>query len=208
MLLTHHLSSGACTAAQLVADITTGLNLTPHHKTEKENCAATRRKQLNSLLSLFLLKSNILQSCCYTYVLHNDWECYGWTGKVLKTHEPCGGAVRAIVHVSVFIHQWLYSSLLGPGLFFSFVIFFTQTVGILGRVISPSQGHYLNTEQHKHRINAHTDIHAWNGIRTHNPSVRAGEDSSCFRLRGHCDRPFLWVPTSKFDLDAFILLYY
>jgi hypothetical protein len=26
-------------------------------------------------------------------------------------------------------------------------------------------------------------------IRTHDPSVRASEDSSCFRPRGHCDRP-------------------
>jgi hypothetical protein len=48
-----------------------------------------------------------------------------------------------------FIHQWLYSPLLGPGLFFSFVIFFTQTVGLLGRVISTSQGRYLHTGQHK-----------------------------------------------------------
>jgi hypothetical protein len=64
------------------------------------------------------------------------------------------------------IHQWLYNPLLGPDLFFSFVIFFTQTVGLLGRVISPSQGRYLYTGQHKHRINAHTDIHVLNGIRT------------------------------------------
>jgi hypothetical protein len=54
-----------------------------------------------------------------------------------------------------FIHQYLYSSLLGPGLFFTFVISFTQTVGLLGGVISPSQGSYLNTGQHEHRINAH-----------------------------------------------------
>jgi hypothetical protein len=46
----------------------------------------------------------------------------------------------------IFSHQWLYSLLLGPGLFFSFVIFFTQTVGLLRRVISPSQGRYLHTE--------------------------------------------------------------
>jgi hypothetical protein len=26
------------------------------------------------------------------------------------------------------------------------------------------------------------------GIRTHEPSVRAREDISCLRLRGHCDR--------------------
>jgi hypothetical protein len=33
-----------------------------------------------------------------------------------------------------------------------------------------------------------TDIHASSGIRTHDPSVRAGEDGSCPRTRGHCDR--------------------
>jgi hypothetical protein len=86
-----------------------------------------------------------------------------------------------------FIHEWLYSPLLGPGLFCS-VIFFTQTVGLLGRVISPSQGRYLHTGQHKHGINAQADIYALSGIRTHDPNVRAGEDSSCLRLRGHCDQ--------------------
>jgi hypothetical protein len=60
-----------------------------------------------------------------------------------------------------FIHSFINGStalLLGPGLLFSFIIFFffTQTVGLLGRVITPSQGLYLHTGQHKHRINAHT----------------------------------------------------
>jgi hypothetical protein len=59
-----------------------------------------------------------------------------------------------------FNHQWFYSRLLGPGLFFSSVIFFTQTVGLLGRVISPSQDPYLHTGQHKLRINTHTDERA------------------------------------------------
>jgi hypothetical protein len=40
------------------------------------------------------------------------------------------------------------------GRFFSFLIY-TQSVGLLGRGISPSQGNYLHREQHKHRINAH-----------------------------------------------------
>jgi hypothetical protein len=48
----------------------------------------------------------------------------------------------------------------------------------------PAARHYLHIEQHKHRINAHTDIHASIGIRNHDPSVRASEDSSCLRLRG------------------------
>jgi hypothetical protein len=76
-------------------------------------------------------------------------------------------------------------SFVGPWPLFSFVIFFTQSVGLLGRGISPPQGRYLHTEQHKHRINTHTDIHASSGIRTHDSSVRAGEDSSYIRPRGH-----------------------
>jgi hypothetical protein len=39
--------------------------------------------------------------------------------------------------------------------FFSFMIIL-QTVGLLRRVISSSQGLYLNTGQHKHRINTYT----------------------------------------------------
>jgi hypothetical protein len=82
-----------------------------------------------------------------------------------------------------FIHQWPCSPLLGPGLFFGSVIFFIQSVGLLGRVISLSQGRYLHTEQ------THTDIHASSGIRIHDPSVRVGEDSSSLKPRGHCNRP-------------------
>jgi hypothetical protein len=83
----------------------------------------------------------------------------------------------------IFIHQWLYSPLLGPGLFFSFVIFFTQMVGLLGRVMSPSQGRYLHTEE------THTQTSMpLSGIRSHDPSVRASEDSSCLRPRGHRHR--------------------
>jgi hypothetical protein len=43
------------------------------------------------------------------------------------------------------------------GRFFSFLIY-TQSVGPLGQGISPSQGRYLHTEQHKHGINANTPI--------------------------------------------------
>jgi hypothetical protein len=71
----------------------------------------------------------------------------------------------------------IYSPLLDICHFFSFLILYT-----VGRTpwtrISLSQGLYLYTEQHKHRINAHY-IHALSGIRTYDPSVRASEESSC-----------------------------
>jgi hypothetical protein len=69
----------------------------------------------------------------------------------------------------------------GPWPLLQFRNLFTQTVRLLGRVISPSQGRYLHTGQYKRRINAHTDIHASSGIRTPDPCVRTSEDSSCLR---------------------------
>jgi hypothetical protein len=65
-----------------------------------------------------------------------------------------------------------------PLLQFRNLSFFTQMVGLFRRVISPSQGRYLHTEQHKHRINENTDIHILSGIRTYNPSIRASEDNA------------------------------
>jgi hypothetical protein len=41
--------------------------------------------------------------------------------------------------------------------FFSFLIH-TQSVGLLGRGMSPSQGRYLRIEQHKHRKNTQTSM--------------------------------------------------
>jgi hypothetical protein len=71
---------------------------------------------------------------------------------------------------------------------FSFMIILL-TVRLLGRVISSSQGLYLNTGKQKQNKHIHTpNIHALNEIRTHDPSVRASEDSSCLKSRGHRDR--------------------
>jgi hypothetical protein len=63
------------------------------------------------------------------------------------------------------------------GRIFSFLIH-TQSVGLLGRGIRTSQGRYLHTEQHKHRLNAYTQT----------SMPRVGEDGSCLRLPGHCYR--------------------
>jgi hypothetical protein len=53
------------------------------------------------------------------------------------------------------VYLWFHSPLLDLGSFFSFSIY-TQSVGLLGQGISLSQGRYLHTGQHKHRIKAHT----------------------------------------------------
>jgi hypothetical protein len=66
---------------------------------------------------------------------------------------------------------------------------FSQTVRLLGRVIRSPQGHYLNTGQHKQNKRIHTpNIYVLSGIRIHDPSDRASEDSSCLRPRCYCDR--------------------
>jgi hypothetical protein len=58
-----------------------------------------------------------------------------------------------------------------------------QSEGLLGRVISSSQGLclYTNTTQT-------LNIHAQSGIRSHGPGARASEDSLCLRLLGYRDR--------------------
>jgi hypothetical protein len=43
----------------------------------------------------------------------------------------------------------------GPWLLFQILDLFTQTVGLLGRGISLSQGRYIHTGKHKNSINAH-----------------------------------------------------
>jgi hypothetical protein len=69
--------------------------------------------------------------------------------------------------------MWLYTTTPSYAFMAGNFTFYTKSVGLLGRGISPSQGLYLHAEQHKHRINE--DIHASSGIRTQDPSVRAGE---------------------------------
>jgi hypothetical protein len=45
------------------------------------------------------------------------------------------------------------------------------------------------TQDNTTQKNGDTYIHASSGIRIHDPSVRAVEDSMCPRRRGHWDRP-------------------
>jgi hypothetical protein len=81
----------------------------------------------------------------------------------------------------------------GPRPLIQFRNHFSQTVGLLRRVISPSQGRCPNTGQHKQnkRIHTHQTSMPQVGFWTHDPSVRASEDSSCLSPRGYCDRQML-----------------
>jgi hypothetical protein len=62
---------------------------------------------------------------------------------------------KYVPNIVIFIQQWLYRPFVGPWPLIQFCNHFSQTVGLLARVTSPSQGRYLSTGQHKHRINAH-----------------------------------------------------
>jgi hypothetical protein len=65
---------------------------------------------------------------------------------------------------------------------------YTQSVGLLGRGISPSQGRYLHTEQPIQTQNKRTQTFmSWVGFAPTTP-VFVNEDSSCLRPRGHFDR--------------------
>jgi hypothetical protein len=79
-------------------------------------------------------------------------------------------------------HTYLPTALVDLGRFYSCLILYT--VGG-----TPWKGDQpVARPLHTHRINTHnTDIYASSGIGTHDPSIRAGEDISCLRSRGHCD---------------------
>jgi hypothetical protein len=95
----------------------------------------------------------------------------------------------------------------GPRPLIQFRNYFLQTVGLLGWLISPSQDRYLNTGQHKHRINAHTGIHALSWVRTHDPSVRASEESSWLSPCGYCDRLRYYITRSYLILSVYFSSY-
>jgi hypothetical protein len=80
--------------------------------------------------------------------------------------------------ISDFLSIYGSTALVDLGRFFSFLIC-TQSIGLLGWRISPSQGRYLHRKPQTQNTSS--------AIRTHDPSVRTGEDGSCLRLRGRCD---------------------
>jgi hypothetical protein len=110
-------------------------------------------------------------------------------GKNSRGRLPCNPISAYQKNLSVYLSIYLSMTLqLFCWAFVSFSVSwpFTQSVGLHGRGISPSQGRYLHTGHRKHRINA--NIHASSGNRTHDASVWAGDDISYLRPRGHCDR--------------------
>jgi hypothetical protein len=106
-----------------------------------------------NLLSLFPLVFTIgfLATDLNTGIITDSHFKYHCTKSLLITINI---ALPLFLHFIYFSPHWLYSPR-GPWPLFSLLIH-SQLVGLLGRVISPSQGRYLNTGQHKQRINTYT----------------------------------------------------
>jgi superfamily II DNA helicase RecQ len=68
-----------------------------------------------------------------------------------------------------------------------------QSVGRLGRVISPSKSVYLFTQKNKHTTQK-LNVQSLTSIRTHGHGVCARKDSSCLRPLGYCDRQGSYLP--------------
>jgi hypothetical protein len=104
-------------------------------------------------------------------------QCYAYISIYLSICLSVCLSVCLSIYLSIYLSIHGSTALCGTWRLFQFLDLYNQSVELLGRGISPSQGH-LDTRQHKRRINAHnTDIHALSWIRTHDPSVRASEDS-------------------------------
>jgi hypothetical protein len=89
---------------------------------------------------------------------------------ILTIATECSSLVLSLAFVRIFFSPVSLQSLkdLGRLTYRQFLELFRHMVGLLGRVMSPSQGLYLHrTTQHR---KTRTNIHALSGIRTHDPS--------------------------------------
>jgi hypothetical protein len=110
-----------------------------------------------------------------------------------KRHTNGPTELSSLQQLSTYIIVFFfYLDGLGPSGLFPFRIdlrlWILQTVGLVGRMMVPSQGSYLHRTTQTEEM--WRDIHASIAIRTHDPSAWAGEDISCLRPPGHCDRPW------------------
>jgi hypothetical protein len=104
------------------------------------------------------------------------------------------------VHRSIYlsIYLWFYNPFVGPWLLFQFLNPIDSRTPWTG---DQPITRLLPTHRTTHtQRSTHTDIHTLSGIRTHNPSIRASEDTSCLRLHGHCDRQGIGLSWFKFSV--------
>jgi hypothetical protein len=90
---------------------------------------------------------------------------------------------------------------LGPGLWFSSCMIILQTVGLLRRVTSSSQGLYINTGQHKHRKNTYTyqTSMSWVGFA---PTIPASERANTVHALDYSATSHRGSPDSSLGLSG------
>jgi hypothetical protein len=137
---------------------------------------------------LFMTATRTFQSVsiktriCLDFGVHSLAKSKEW-----RTDDTQSASFYSFIHSSMAVQPYV-----GPDLFFSFVIFFTQAVRLLGRVISPSQGRCLHTGQHKHIINAHRyPCFEWDS--KPRSQLSSEQDNSRLRPRGHCDQKIIII---------------
>jgi hypothetical protein len=110
-------------------------------------------------------------------------------GKYYVSEKALDGNSVHILHC--FCYNGFSSPFRVPGLLFNSVLFFTggRTPWTSDHPVARPLPTHRTTQAQNKRI--HTpNIHALIGIRTHDPSDRASEDSLCLRLSGYCVRLF------------------
>jgi hypothetical protein len=106
---------------------------------------------------LYVIMIGVLMYLTHIFCLNSVWETFTNLHFIVPVAISNHNKLKRtpLVNRCLSTYVWLHSHLLGLVRFFSFLIFFTQSIRLLGRGMSPSQGRYLHTGQHKHRINAH-----------------------------------------------------
>jgi hypothetical protein len=101
---------------------------------------------------------------------------------VLGPFEALPYYIHTYIHLSIYLCIY---NLWGPWLLFQFLN--PDTVGRTPWTGDEPFARPLPTHSTTQTQINHTDIHVSSGMQTHDPSVRAGEDGSCLRPRGHRD---------------------
>jgi hypothetical protein len=124
-------------------------------------CPLTFHRRLTSVIRPLSQEENNSSSCYtheYELKYYNSITGFIITCMSCRGSFPCRTTYESIIYryrEMIVPHVWHLSMALqpfvGPWSLFQFLNLFTQSVGLLGRGFSPSQGHYLRRGHHKHR---------------------------------------------------------
>jgi hypothetical protein len=93
--------------------------------------------------------------CFCTYTLSPQSQCFSFVLKKKRNFTTSVHNCTALLLHKELVFWTALSAYSGPRTITQFRNHFSQTVGLLERVISPSQGRYLHTGQLKHRMHVY-----------------------------------------------------